>query len=110
MQKWLFVVSSIVDNILGSCDYNNLRGSLLILGVCVHIECLVCALGSSPIHVHCSTLKEVAGKEFTPAVVFKPLADEVKGLHSLNDYQSKEQKYAELDQLRQMRLTSEEIK
>ncbi len=57
----------------------------------------------------CSALKEVRGKEFTPAVVFRPLADEVKGLHSLDDYQSKEEEYAKLDQLRQMGLTSDEI-
>ena len=58
----------------------------------------------------CSMLKEVKGKEFTPAVVFKPLADEVKGLHSLDEYQSKEDEYAKLDQLRQLGLTSDEIK
>lgn len=55
-------------------------------------------------------MKELQGKEFTPAVVFKPLADEVKGLHSLNDYQSKEEEYVKLDQLRQLGLTTDEIK
>lgn len=59
---------------------------------------------------NCSTLKELKGKEFTPAVMFKPLADEVKGLHSLDEYQSKEEEYAKLDQLRQLGLTNEEIK
>ena len=55
-------------------------------------------------------LKDLQGKEFTPAVVFKPMADEVKGLHSLNDYQSKEREHAKLDKLRQLGLTDEEIK
>ena len=50
------------------------------------------------------------GKEFTSAVVFKPLADEVKGLHSLNEYQNKEQEHSKLDQLRQLGLTNDEIK
>ena len=58
----------------------------------------------------CSTLKEVRGKEFTPAVVFKPLANEVKGLHSLDEYQDREEEYSKLDQLRQMGLTTDEIK
>lgn len=57
-----------------------------------------------------STLNEARGKEFTPAVVFKPIADEVKGLHSLDEYQSKEEEYAKLDQMRQLGLTNEEIK
>ena len=57
-----------------------------------------------------SVLEDLQGKEFTPAVVFKPLADEVKGLHSLDDYQSKQKEYSRLDQLRQLGLTNEEIK
>ena len=56
-----------------------------------------------------SMLKELQSKEFTPAVTFKPLADEVKGLHSLDDYQTKEEEYLKRDRLRQLGLSGEEI-
>lgn len=47
--------------------------------------------------------------EFTPAVVFKPLASEVEGLHSLEEYQAKKEEHSHLDQLRELGLSSEEI-
>lgn len=49
-------------------------------------------------------------RDFTPAVVFKPLACEVGGLHSLEQYQVKEVEHSRVDELRDLGLTSEEIK
>lgn len=48
-------------------------------------------------------------RNFTPAVVFKPLASEVEGLHSLEQYQVKKEEHTHLDHLRELGLTSEEI-
>lgn len=49
-------------------------------------------------------------REFTPAVVFKPLATEVKGLHSLEQYRVRKEEHSRVDHLRELGLTSEEIK
>lgn len=49
-------------------------------------------------------------RDFTPAVVFKPLAPAVEGLHSLKQYQEKEEEHNHLDHLRELGLTSEEIR
>lgn len=49
-------------------------------------------------------------REFTPAVVFKPLATEVKGLHSLEQYRVRKEEHSRVDRLRELGLTSEEIK
>lgn len=47
--------------------------------------------------------------EFAPAVTFKPLASEVQGLHSLDQYQTKKEEHSRVDELRELGLTSEEI-
>ena len=49
------------------------------------------------------------GREFAPAVVFNPLASEMKGLLSLGQYQEWKKEHSKVDHLRQLGLTSEEI-
>lgn len=49
------------------------------------------------------------GREFAPAVVFKPLATEVQGLHSLEQYQLRKEEHVHIDQLRELGLSSDEI-
>lgn len=49
------------------------------------------------------------GREFTPAVVFKPLESEIEGLHSLQQYQTKKEEHGQMDHLRELGLTNEEI-
>jgi hypothetical protein len=48
-------------------------------------------------------------REFAPAVTFKPLDSEVQGLYSLEQYQSKQEEYSRVDELRELGLTSKEI-
>jgi len=48
-------------------------------------------------------------RQFTPAVVFQPLAGEMKGLHTLSQFVSKEREVSKVDQLRQLGLTAQEI-
>ena len=59
-----------------------------------------------------TTLKHALeqGHEFAPAVLYKPLATEVEGLHSLEEYQEREEEHGRLDQLRELGLTPEEIR
>lgn len=48
-------------------------------------------------------------RDFTPAVTFRPLASEVEGLHSLEQYQTKKEEHGRVDALRELGLTSKEI-
>jgi len=48
-------------------------------------------------------------KAFTPAVIYQPLSQEVRGLRSLEQYQRREGDHSRLDQLRQLGLTAPEI-
>ena len=48
-------------------------------------------------------------KEFTPAVLYQPLSQEVQGLRSLEQYQKNEEDHGQVDELRQMGLTAQEI-
>ena len=48
-------------------------------------------------------------KEFTPAVLYQPLSQEVQGLRSLEQYQKSEEDHGRVDELRQMGLTAQEI-
>ena len=48
-------------------------------------------------------------KEFTPAVLYKPLSQEIQGLRSLEQYQKSENDHSQVDNLRQVGLTAQEI-
>ncbi len=48
-------------------------------------------------------------REFSPAVVFEPLATAVEGLHSLEEYQVKEGEHSHFDNLRELGLNAQEI-
>jgi len=47
--------------------------------------------------------------KFAPAVEFKPLSGEVKGLQTLKRYRDSEDEHSRMDQLRELGLTTEEI-
>ncbi len=49
------------------------------------------------------------GKKFTAAVEFQPFAAEVKGLHTLKRYLDTEKEQNEIDELRDLGFTREEI-
>lgn len=48
-------------------------------------------------------------REFAPPVTFRQLASEVEGLHSLQQYQTKQEGHGRVDALRELGLTFEEI-
>lgn len=48
-------------------------------------------------------------RDFTPAVVYQPLANEMRGLHTLSQFVAKEEEVDRVDRLRQLGLTEQEI-
>lgn len=49
------------------------------------------------------------GREFAPSLVYNPLASDVKGLQSLEQYQDRKLEHQKVDHLRELGLTSDEI-